>query len=109
MPVVAVSLKKKSRAEVQIDRGRQRHHWIVRGDGNVMGIGDSCDLLLLQEPDDCADVVFFFKQKTAYEISTYWSSDVCSSDLTTYWADQGKFAVSAGERSVMEQMLGRLN
>src|SRR6266540_3692874 len=53
--------------------------------------------------------LFFFKQKTAYEISTYWSSDVCSSDLTTYWADQGKFAVSAGERSVMEQMLGRLN
>src|SRR5690349_15585558 len=25
--------------------------------------------------------VFFFKQKTAYEISTCWSSDVCSSDL----------------------------
>jgi len=27
----------------------------------------------------------------------------------TYWADQGKFALSAGERSVMEQILGRLN
>jgi hypothetical protein len=26
----------------------------------------------------------------------------------TYWADQGKYAVSAGERSVMEQILGRL-
>ena len=26
-------------------------------------------------------VFFFFKQKTAYEISAYWSSDVCSSDL----------------------------
>src|SRR5438067_7573889 len=24
---------------------------------------------------------FFFKQETAYEIETYWSSDVCSSDL----------------------------
>src|SRR5215471_20680520 len=24
---------------------------------------------------------FFFKQKTAYELSTDWSSDVCSSDL----------------------------
>src|SRR5258707_8369592 len=24
---------------------------------------------------------FFFKQKTAYEIGQYWSSDVCSSDL----------------------------
>ena len=29
------------------------------------------------------DKVFFFKQKTAYEIGTGdWSSDVCSSDLT---------------------------
>src|SRR5690606_39757935 len=26
---------------------------------------------------------FFFKQKTAYEFSRDWSSDVCSSDLTT--------------------------
>src|SRR5207247_5100914 len=26
-------------------------------------------------------VVFFFKQKTAYEILADWSSDVCSSDL----------------------------
>src|SRR5438552_6224087 len=25
--------------------------------------------------------MFFFKQKTAYEIFTDWSSDVCSSDL----------------------------
>ena len=30
-------------------------------------------------------VVFFFKQKTAYEIvSRDWSSDVCSSDLFSY-------------------------
>ena len=29
-------------------------------------------------------VFFFFKQKTAYEIGTGdWSSDVCSSDLST--------------------------
>src|SRR6266496_6290378 len=33
---------------------------------------------------------FFFKQKTAYEISTYWSSDVCSSDL-------GELAPAAAE------------
>src|SRR3546814_17670813 len=31
-----------------------------------------------------ADVVFFFKQKTAYEMRiSDWSSDVCSSDLGT--------------------------
>src|SRR3546814_17643324 len=30
----------------------------------------------------CIDVVFFFKQKTAYEMRiSDWSSDVCSSDL----------------------------
>ena len=32
------------------------------------------------------EVVFFFKQKTAYEIKECdWSSDVCSSDLTPAW------------------------
>src|SRR3546814_9775862 len=31
---------------------------------------------------DCRCVVFFFKQKTAYEMRiSDWSSDVCSSDL----------------------------
>ena len=30
--------------------------------------------------------IFFFKQKTAYEIvSRDWSSDVCSSDLVGLW------------------------
>src|SRR3712207_8050176 len=34
--------------------------------------------------DSCKIVIIFFcffKQKTAYEILAYWSSDVCSSDL----------------------------
>src|SRR3546814_1548771 len=32
-------------------------------------------------------VFFFFKQKTAYDMRiSYWSSDVCSSDLTTRFA-----------------------
>src|SRR3546814_7934782 len=32
----------------------------------------------------CVFVFFFFKQKTAYEMRiSDWSSDVCSSDLTT--------------------------
>ena len=32
----------------------------------------------------CFFLFFFFKQKTAYEIKECdWSSDVCSSDLTT--------------------------
>src|SRR5437762_4195311 len=34
---------------------------------------------LYSEPVDL--LFFFFKQKTAYEIHRYWSSDVCSSDL----------------------------
>src|SRR5579883_2330127 len=32
---------------------------------------------------------FFFKQKTAYEIFTCWSSDVCSSDLNMGLLDLG--------------------
>src|SRR3546814_1724251 len=35
-------------------------------------------------------VVFFFKQKTAYEMRiSDWSSDVCSSDLITVFLEQG--------------------
>src|SRR3546814_1560544 len=38
---------------------------------------DRCCLLV------CLAVLFFFKQKTAYEMRiSDWSSDVCSSDLT---------------------------
>src|SRR3546814_2350907 len=34
----------------------------------------------------CSDVIFFFKQKTAYEMRiSDWSSDVCSSDLRAYF------------------------
>src|SRR3546814_8917943 len=33
----------------------------------------------------CSAIVFFFKQKTAYELRiSDWSSDVCSSDLQTF-------------------------
>src|SRR3546814_11634671 len=35
--------------------------------------------------DLCFLVFFFFKQKTAYEVRiSYWSSDVCSSDLPAF-------------------------
>src|ERR1044071_9373026 len=41
-------------------------------------------------------IVFFFKQKTAYELSTRdWSSDVCSSDLPT-WPRGGAIGRSPG-------------
>src|SRR3546814_13963333 len=41
-----------------------------------------------------ADRFCFFKQKTAYEMRiSYWSSDVCSSDLVT--ADQATAALAA--------------
>src|SRR3954468_25111535 len=36
---------------------------------------------LKAEKSEKSEKVSFFKQKTAYEISTDWSSDVCSSDL----------------------------
>ena len=44
----------------------------IAGDGGCVCMLDLCGNLC----------VFFFKQKTAYEIGTGdWSSDVCSSDL----------------------------
>src|SRR3546814_5524844 len=73
--------------------------------------------------DDC---VFFFKQKTAYEMRiSDWSSDVCSSDLgtattnwptrwpaTRHWRRRGRARVGSrfvgapqlGERRVMGQV-----
>src|SRR3546814_9272576 len=43
------------------------------------------DLSSLGIDDHCC-LVFFFKQKTAYEMRiSDWSSDVCSSDLRTPW------------------------
>src|SRR3546814_2624798 len=41
-------------------------------------------------------IVFFFKQKTAYEMRiSDWSSDVCSSDLTSFdtWATGAELSV----------------
>ena len=44
--------------------------------------------------------VFFFKQKTAYEIvSRDWSSDVCSSDLPAVTVSLGLAASSAASVS----------
>src|SRR3989442_8063858 len=36
----------------------------------------------LSDSTNLISLFFFFKQKTAYEMRTDWSSDVCSSDLT---------------------------
>src|SRR5437016_11279027 len=41
---------------------------------------------------------FFFKQKTAYEMVSDWSSDVCSSDLVT--SETGCQSATSGRRSV---------
>src|SRR5260364_462309 len=38
---------------------------------------------------------FFFKQKTAYEMIWYWSSDVCSSDLPAT-ASIGSLGIGSG-------------
>src|SRR3546814_7824655 len=41
--------------------------------------------------------VFFFKQKTAYEMRiSDWSSDVCSSDLLAHRGPFGGIAIAAG-------------
>src|SRR5215469_1809354 len=48
---------------------------------------------------------FFFKQKTAYEISTCWSSDVCSSDLRQYFQVRGGATQAPGVEP--GEMIGR--
>src|SRR3546814_4383411 len=45
--------------------------------------------------------VFFFKQKTAYEMRiSDWSSDVCSSDLPLVGADGEPYAMAQGSLAV---------
>ena len=49
----------------------------------------------LMKVDQCFDI-FFFKQKTAYEIyQCDWSSDVCSSDLSVFHHIAGEMAKKA--------------
>src|SRR3712207_8248450 len=46
------------------------------------GPSSNSSFMLCLTPSGHVCVFFFFKQKTAYEILAYWSSDVCSSDLS---------------------------
>src|SRR2546427_8942477 len=48
----------------------------------------------------CLCFFFFFKQKTAYEIDSDWSSDVCSSDLMLYDHAHGADFASEGLEQV---------
>src|SRR3546814_9816292 len=44
-------------------------------------------------------ILFFFKQKTAYEMRiSDWSSDVCSSDLQVHFRGEGSEPVGAARR-----------
>src|SRR3546814_2126358 len=59
----------------------------------------------------CCCVLFFFKQKTAYEMRiSDWSSDVCSSDLIEafYWAATlGNFAIAADRLHITQSSLSK--
>src|SRR3546814_3739327 len=52
-------------------------------------------------------VVFFFKQKTAYDVRiSDWSSDVCSSDLAVQPAPQQPFAAAPPDLHLVRQREG---
>src|SRR3546814_9532367 len=54
-------------------------------------------VLLVVLAVDLCYVIFFFKQKTAYEMRiSDWSSDVCSSDLDRYHALQQRYMPKGG-------------
>ena len=56
----------------------------------------------------CVLFLFFFKQKTAYEVRNCdWSSDVCSSDLGT-WVGRGCDVVSPSETVVISPLMGEI-
>src|SRR3546814_6595279 len=58
-----------------------------------------------------AVLIFFFKQKTAYEMRiSDWSSDVCSSDLSSFRRDPqtmqmtGQYRIEAPRQAVWEAL-----
>src|SRR3546814_9614877 len=63
--------------------------------------------------DLCFDVVavfffFFFKQKTAYELRiSDWSSDVCSSDLSSAWRSRGVLPMRPPKKSNLKRSPAR--
>src|SRR3546814_6279250 len=62
-----------------------------------------CDLFDVVSLSVFLSVVFFFKQKTAYEMRiSDWSSDVCSSDLTV--TENGVFNTSSYELEIKRTM-----
>src|SRR3954465_13374881 len=72
--MLPMSIRKDPSLAPVLPRGRCRRECRARGgwvaeEGGALG-GEPCVLF----------ASFFFKQKTAYEISCDWSSDVCSSD-----------------------------
>ena len=51
--------------------------------------------------------IFFFKQKTAYEIyQCDWSSDVCSSDLFKSWLYGRRFTLYTDHRALVYLFTG---
>src|SRR3546814_6544975 len=57
---------------------------------------------------ECCDdgCVFFFKQKTAYEMRiSYWSSDVCSSDLEQVLKNDRRILASARDTEVGRRLM----
>src|SRR3546814_7180938 len=65
-----------------------------------------CDYSIVYVVLFCCDGVFFFKQKTAYEMRiSDWSSDVCSSDLGL----TGSSAAAAVLSYLFHRIEGRLD
>src|SRR3546814_7410778 len=52
-------------------------------------------------------ILFFFKQKTAYEMRiSDWSSDVCSSDLLADQGGPGRLRSGQGPRQIQQRQRG---
>src|SRR5215210_7275576 len=64
------------------------------------GLLESCYIVQAPEGGMFVDffALFFFKQKTAYEVHRYWSSDVCSSDLarSSAWSSGSQKKTATG-------------
>src|SRR5216110_2065765 len=95
-----IGVKEKERFEVIADRLRNVAERLRREPEVVVGLVQAW-----VERDGALKLYFFFKQKTAYVVSSRdWSSDVCSSDLCSW--PRSRRASTRGRRPVSRLACG---
>src|SRR6476620_5881307 len=92
MSVVAVSIKKKNKVEISEAEAAKRQN--IDNGNQVVDVGEvsleQCLNLLCWEEVQLVYCFFFSSRRRHTRYWRDWSSDVCSSDLTSGWCASGR-------------------